>query len=167
MVIVACLILTALLAAPVIAAPKAKAVQTPLFPVSGGSSDNVLDTQPSQGKVIVNTPNGNVTLIFNGIVTGLTPSTTYAVWVRDLRSIDSVGGYTGPFFREYAPLGYYVLDYFTTDEFGAGNFHINVRAEDLPADSYNIQVAINTYVPDANGVTLLATPKYTSVTTGG
>jgi hypothetical protein len=130
------------------------------YTVTGGSSDNVTSTS-IPGHVNLNTPNGSVALIVNGEIT-LAPSTTYDVWVRNL---DANGGYTGSYLSNYPPLGYYKLATFTTDSHGNGSFHLNLRAADLPAGAYPIQVAVNTH--DTIGVTVAATVKYTNVTVGG
>ena len=159
-----CLLLACIIATPVLAAAKTGAIQVPFYPVSGGSSDNVLTNQPAQGKVMINTPDGNITLILNGSVKGLEADHFYTVWVRNLDA-----AYTGESFNSYLPLGYYLLGYFTTNENGMGNFHLNILAADLPSDGYEVQVAINDVpelFPLAIGSTVIATPKFTTVTTG-
>ena len=82
--------LTALLmiASPVLAAKWVDSQKADFYTVTGGSSDNVTDVLAG-GQVTLVDPMGNVSLIIQGNVRDLTPSTTYAVWVRDLT------GYTG------------------------------------------------------------------------
>ncbi len=143
---------------------KAGAQRAPLYPVDNYTSDEVRSDLPSQGKVVINDPMGSVALIIQGNAEGLMANYEYTVWVRDLT------GYTGSFINRYTPLGYYILDTFTTNTKGKGNFHLNILAEDLPPGIYEIQVAINdlgendplTYI----GQTVIATEKYTEVTVG-
>ena len=89
------------------------------------------------GQVTLVDPMGNVSLIIQGNVRDLTPSTTYGVWVRDLT------GYTGDYLNSMPRLGYFKLTTFTTNAKGHGNFHINIGKDDLPDGTYDIQVAIN------------------------
>jgi hypothetical protein len=152
------------MATPVLAAAKAGALQIPFYPISGGSSDNVLTEEPTQGKVMINTPDGNVTLILSGTLKGLLANHFYTVWVRNLDA-----AYSGESFNSYLPLGYYLLGYFTTNENGMGNFHLNILAANLPSDGYEIQVAINDVpelFPLAIGSTVIATPRFIAITTG-
>ena len=145
----------------------AAAQRAPLYPVEEGNSDNVLTGQPSQGRVIINDPMGDVALVIQGNATGLLSNHLYTVWVRNL---DMKGGYTGDYINKYTPLGYYLLDCFTTNRQGKGHFHLNIRATDLPAGTYDIQVAINDPPGDPSdspfGPTVLATVKYTEVDVG-
>lgn len=124
------------------------------YTVTGASSDNVTDEEVD-GTVKVVAPSGDVGLIIQGnIQSGLVADgdedavQEFEVWVRNLT------GYTGPFEKQYAPLGYFMLDTFTTNGQGHGSFHINIPAEYLSADSYDIQVAINM----KDGGTVIATP---------
>ena len=73
----------------------------------------------------------------------------YDVWVRDLT------GYTGSYITKYEPLGYFKLATMTTDEEGNGSFHFNLRTDELPTGTYEIQVAINPY--NNQGCTVIAT----------
>lgn len=158
------LVLSILMTILVVTPAMAGAAQAPLYPVTGGNSDYVLASQPAQGKVIINAPKGSTTFNFTVIAKGLDPDHFYTVWVRNLGT-----SYTGDFFNQYAPLGYFLLGYFTTDEDGEGNFHLNINKADLGAGTYNIQVAINDVAeifPLAIGSTVLATPKYTIVNVG-
>ena len=117
-------------------------------------SEQVNTSEPSQGEVLFNDPMGNVTLVIQGNVEGLSPKHEYAVWVRDLT------GYTGDFIMSAG--GWFWLETFTTNKQGKGKFHINILSEDLPTGTYDIQLAIND--PDADppfdqyGCTVLATP---------
>lgn len=131
------------------------------YHVTGGSSDNVDTSSPYDGNAIVIDPTGTNDFILNGNIKGLSPGTEYFVWVRNL---DSNGGYSGDFIYNYPPLGYYKLTMFTTDEFGAGDFHYQINKSDLPSGTYEIQVAINYAPSDPIGVTVAATAKYLNVT---
>ncbi len=156
-----CMVLSIITGSAVFAAGKAGAQRVPFYPVDFGSSDYVRNDLPAQGAAVINDPMGNVALMIQGNVNGLQPNHFYTVWVREL------AGYTGDFLNSYTPLGYYLLDTFTTNEEGKGHFHLNIRAQDLSAGTYNIQVAINDAPsPDIIGVTVLATEKYTTVTIG-
>jgi len=162
--LVLCIVISVITGSVVFAAGKAGAQRVSLYPVDSGSSDYVRTDLPSQGTVVINDPMGDVTLIIQGNTFGLQPKYSYTVWVRNL---DQNGGYTGPYIMKYAPLGYYLLDTFTTNAKGRGHFHLNIQAQDLPSGAYGIQVAIND--PQAGGPygkTVLATVKYTTVTVG-
>lgn len=131
--------------------------KVPFYSVAGCSSDNVVTTGPESGFAVLVDPMGAVGLIVNGAVT-LAPNSSYDVWVRALV------GYTGPSLFAYPPLSYYKLGTFTTDAFGAGNFHLNLMSADLLDGTYDIQVAINNSgAPDNIGCTYIATAKFASV----
>jgi len=107
------------------------------YTVTDVSSNNVTDTEVD-GSVSVVAPDGDVALVIQGnIKSGLEANTDYEVWVR------SLAGYTGPADKSYTPLNYYMLGTFTTNGEGHGQFHINILSKDLPAGTYEIQVAIN------------------------
>ena len=128
--------------------------------VTFGSSDYVDMASRVPGHVNINTPNGRVTMIINGQI-NLTPYTTYGVWIREFT------GYTGPYLTSYPLLNYYKLATFTTDAYGRGSFHFNIRERDLTDATRNIQVAVNTSAYDADfGFTVAATVKFTSIKTG-
>jgi hypothetical protein len=126
------------------------------YTVGSFSSDYVTGVQVP-GHVNLNTPDGAVTMVINGVIT-LDPNTQYVVWIREF------SGYTGDFINSYTPLGYYALGSFTTDMYGEGAFHFNIASSDLTASTRNIQVAVNTSPVSGNGVTVAATPKYAVVT---
>ena len=132
-----------------------------LYPVSSGSSNNVLTGEPSQGCVVIfDDPTGEVAIEIDGNAHGLTPDHEYSIWVRDL------SGYTGFSYNSAPSLGYYLLDYFTTDGDGMGFFELNIDSADLSDGTYNIQVAINDPSVEPPYTTIIATVKYTSVTVG-
>jgi len=146
-------------AVPALAAKKAvdeKAQKVDWYTVTGGNSDNVTD-ELVPGHVNLNTPNGAVTMVINGVIT-LEADTEYVVWVRQLT------GYTGAYINSYVPLGYYALGSFTTDEFGCGKFHFNIASSDLAPGTRDIQVAVNVDNNTTNGTTVAATEIYTEVT---
>jgi hypothetical protein len=152
-------LLTTLVSSAAFAAPPVGkgAQQVALYPCGPGNSDDVLTGSPAQGKVILNAPDGNVTLIINGIVKGLTPSTEYRVFVREIAAYTGESIWASGVWRE--------LIAFTTEADGTGSFHLNIRAADLPAGGYNIQVAINPAAEELTH-TVLATEKFTAVTVG-
>ena len=132
-----------------------------LYPVGGGTSDNVLSDEPSQGCVVIfDDPTGEVAIEIDGNAHGLIADHEYSVWVRDLT------GYIGTSYDSAPSLGYYLLDYFTTDGDGMGFFELNIDSADLPDGTYNIQVAINDPSVEPPYTTIIATVKYTSVTVG-
>lgn len=68
--------------------------------------------------------------------------------------------YTGSYLFEAADaLGYYKLTTFVADEFGVGNFHLNLRSDELNDGDYTLQVAINKDASSTDQVetTVLAT----------
>jgi len=134
------------------------AQRVPLYPVSGGSSDNVLTSEPSQGEVVFVDPMGKVTFIIQVNVEGLTPNYEYAVWIRNLS-----GEYTGSYTYFHQPLGYYRVGTFTTNDEGKGKYHLNILSEELTPGEYFIQLAINDECVII-GSTVLATEKYIVVT---
>jgi len=158
-VLIVLIIWTLVIGVQVASGKRVNAQRVPLYPVSGGSSDNVLTSEPSQGEVVFVDPMGNVTFIIQGNVEGLTPNYDYAVWIRDLGSTN----YTGDSTWFHKPLGYYRVETFTTNEEGKGKFHLNILSEELTPGSYEIQLAINDDCVNI-GRTVLATVKYTTVT---
>lgn len=156
--------ITLIVAAAVIApmAMSAGATKAPFYEVPSGTSD-IVSTTEAGGSVEFNAPSGNVALIINGNVKALAPNSAYAVWVRDLT------GYTGPSLTSVSSgWTYYKLGTFTTNGQGHGSFHFNILKSELPAGTYNLQVAINPAGPDDAyiGSTVVATKKYTVVTVG-
>ena len=136
-----------------------------LYPVSGGSSNNVLPDEPSQGCVVIfDDPTGEVAIEIDGNAHGLILDHDYSVWVRQLVE------YTGTLINSAPSAHYYLLDTFTTDGDGMGFFELNIASDDLPDGTYNIQVAINDLEGNDPSVfigsTVIATVKYTSVTVG-
>jgi hypothetical protein len=79
------------------------------------------------------------------------------VFVRDFTDYTGPYIWSGGVWRE--------LLAFTTEADGTGSFHLNIRAADLPANVYNIQVAINPAAEEFTH-TVLATEKFTAVTVG-
>ena len=151
------LILVLALAAPALAVKPAnpgKAQKIDWHPVTGGSSDNVVLESFVPGHVNLNTPEGAVTMVINGVIT-LDSSTTYSVWIRQFM------GYTGESLFVYAPLNYVALGYFTTDAYGHASFHYNIASDDLTGMTRDIQLAINT--TPLIGQTVAATVKYTVI----
>ena len=133
--------------------------KVPFYNVAACSSDNVITTGSEMGFAQLVDPMGSVAMIVNGHTTGLSPLTSYDVWVRELTN------YTGDSLYAYPPLSYYKLGTFTTDEYGVGDFHLNLMSADLPDGTYHIQVAINNSgAPDNIGCTYIATAKFASVT---
>lgn len=135
---------------------KVNSQKVDIYHVSGGSSDNVLLDQPYQGHVTVVDPMGANDIVLHGVIDGLQPNTTYYVWVRNLT------GYTGDYLYQYAPLGYFKLTSFVTDEYGHGDYKYHINDSDLPDGTYNLQVALN--YGDPIGYTVAATKKNLTVT---
>ena len=152
----ALLIMTSVFAAP--GGKWVNAQRVPLYPVDGGSSDNVRVDLPSQGEVVFVDPMGNVTFIIQVNVEGLIPNYEYAVWIRDLST-----EYTGYNSYFYEPLGYYRVGTFTTNDEGKGKYHLNILSEELTPGTYYIQLAINNECVSV-GSTVLATERDIPVT---
>ena len=124
------------------------AQKAPFYHVYGCSSNNV-SSDLAGGQVVLVDPMGNVSLVVQGNVKGLTHNSGYDVWVRDLQD------YSGPYITKHEDLGYFKLATITTDFEGNGSFHFNIRTDELAAGTYTIQVAIN---PAGNqGCTVVAT----------
>ena len=127
--------------------------KAPFYEVNG-SSNNVSSVLAG-GQVTLVDPMGNVSMVIQGNVRGLIPSTKYDVWVRDLT------GYTGTYlFKAVGSYGgstytYFKLATMTTDEEGNGSFHFNLRTDELPVGTYEIQVAIN--LANNHNTTVIAT----------
>lgn len=91
------------------------------------------------GKVIINIPKGKVGVVVQGMVKGLDPDTDYSVllWAH----------YDTSWYTATPPLGnvgsWFRFTLFTTNEVGRGSFHINIDADDLGTDTYNISVWID------------------------
>ena len=134
------------------------AQRVPLYPVDGGSSNNVRVDLPSQGEVVFVDPMGKVTFIIQVNVEGLIPNYDYAVWIRDLST-----EYTGSHTYFYKPLGYYRVGTFTTNDEGKGKYHLNILSEELTSGTYYIQLAINNECVSV-GSTVLATERDIPVT---
>lgn len=129
-----------------------------LYPVPSGDSSNAVVGDVTQGKVIVVNPMGGTTMVIQGNATGLVAGKTYQVWVRDLGGSFLTNLYEGS--ADVEAIGYFKLTSFVADEFGNGNFHLNLPADLVPDGTYTIQVAINCIDsgdPDY-GHTVIATP---------
>lgn len=143
------LLLSLVVVSPVLAGGKwVNSQKAPFYEVYGCTSD-VVSTDLSGGQVTLVDPMGNVSMVVQGNVRGLDPLAKYDVWIRDLT------GYTGPYITKVESLGYFKLTTITTDDEGNGSFHFNLRMDELPERSYEIQVAINPY--NNQGCTVVAT----------
>ena len=127
-------------------------VKMPVYHVTGGTSDQVDDDNPYKGHITVTTPRGNNNLIIRGVIDDLKKKTEYSVWVRKL------SGYTGPSLDHNTSLHYYKLVLFQTDDDGHGSFHLKIADKDLPAGTYELQIAIN-----EGSSTVAATKKWLEV----
>ncbi|NCA99138.1 MAG: hypothetical protein EOM08_03290 [Clostridia bacterium] len=110
-------------------------VKLPVYHVTGGTSDQVDDDNPYKGHITVTTPRGANNLIIRGVIDELKKETEYSVWVRKLSD------YTGTYLNHSG--NYYQLVLFKTDADGHGSFHLKIADKDLPAGTYELQVAIN------------------------
>jgi len=102
-------------------------------------------------KLNVNQPNGSTEVTITGAMNGLVADTTYSVYLSKGYIVDT----TWPgLFTSTVP-----TFTFTTDEFGAGSWHINMRDSDFVAPgSYDLSVWIN-----AAGGTLLISDTFVVV----
>jgi len=158
LVLIVLIIGTLVIGVQVASGKRVDAQRVPLYPVNNCNSAFVRSDLPSQGEVVFVDPMGNVTFIIQGNVEDLSPNQCYNIWIRDLDP-----GYSGNFLKKYAPLGYYMVDTFTTNVEGKGTFHINILSEDLTPGEYEIQLAINDDSA-GNGCTVLATELWVTVT---
>ena len=148
----------AVLAKPVQGAPVRTKTQAglseklTLYHVDHGSSDDVDLDEPFKGHCTITTPRGKNDLIIRGVISGLKKSTQYAVWVRKL------DGYSGDYLDRNQSLHYYKLVLFKTSPHGHGNWHIKIADADLPAGTYDLQIAIN-----EGSSTVAATKKWLEV----
>ena len=107
------------------------------FRNTGSGIDKTIEG--SGGKVIINIPKGKVGMVVQGMVKGLDPDTDYSVllWAH----------YDTSWYTATPPLGnvgsWFRFTLFTTNEVGRGSFHINIDADDLGTDTYNISVWID------------------------
>lgn len=123
---------------------------TPLYTVNNCSSDQVTGTLAG-GQVVFVEGGDEVVLSLQGIVHAQAAQTYFDIWVRDL------SGYTGPSLATSAG-GWVKLDSFKTDQNGDGWFRLRFRPQDLPARTYQLQVALN---PSGNpGCTVAATAQW-------
>ena len=125
-------------------------VKMPVYHVTGGTSDQVDDDNPYKGHITVTTPRGVNNLIIRGVIDDLKKKTEYSVWVRKL------SGYTGTSLDHSGT--YYKLVLFKTDDDGHGSFHLKIADKDLPAGTYELQIAIN-----EGSSTVAATKKWLEV----
>ena len=86
------------------------------------------------GKVIFNQPEGAVSVTITGIVHGLPEGTYYAyLW-----------GIQGHFNADVVWVGTWArVATFTVDEYGDGDFHYNIRADDIDAGEYDVTVWVD------------------------
>lgn len=110
-----------------------------------------IDIPGSSGKLIVNQPEGEVSVVLTASFDGLLPMRAYTVHLMNYASPGAAGWtYThrGP---------WTLMGSFTTDEFGHGEWHLNIRAGDMVVGTYNLSMWIN----DAGaGLTLLISDNF-------
>ena len=131
-----CFVLLAVSFTSVFAGKWVDPVNAPFYLVPSGTS-NIVSSDLAGGKVHIVDPMGNASLIIQGNIVGLLPNTSYDVWVRNLND------YTGDYLQYVPSLGYFKFVTLTTDDFGNADFHIMMKADELPDGTYQIQVAIN------------------------
>jgi hypothetical protein len=96
-----------------------------------------IDIEGSSGKLIVNQPEGEVSVVFTANFNGLLPSHTYLVYIMNY-GCPGAPGWT------YLHRGPWTLvGSFTTDEYGHGDYHQNIWAGDLEPGTYNLSIWIN------------------------
>ena len=157
-VALAALVVVALVTAPVGAAgggrARAGATQYP-FHLSGDVQPvppyGSIDIPGSSGKLIVNQPEGEVSVVLTAIFDGLLPTRTYRVYIMNYAQ----PGASGWTYTHRGP--WTLMATFTTDEFGHGDWHLNIRAGDLALGTYNLSVWIN---DGAHGLTLLISDNF-------
>lgn len=111
-----------------------------------------VDEPASSGKLIVNQPEGEVSLVFTAIFDGLTPDKLYYVYLMNYTCPNQPGW-------SYTHYGCWTrVGSFTTDEYGHADYHQNIWAGELQANStYNLSVWINNA---AAGKTILVSDNF-------
>lgn len=110
-----------------------------------------IDIPGSSGKLIVNQPQGKVSVVLTANFNGLLPSHGYKVYIMNFASPGAQGwtySHRGP---------WTLVGNFITDAYGHGDYHQNIRAGDMQPGTYNLSVWIN----DASrGLTLLISDNF-------
>jgi len=102
-------------------------------------------------KLIVNQPNGNTEVTITGAMNGLYPNKTYTVILSKEYILNTT--FPGDFIDKAQRFT------FTTDEYGEGSWHINLRDDYFKGpDSYTLSVWIN-----YSGLTILISDNFTVV----
>jgi hypothetical protein len=110
-----------------------------------------IDIPGSSGKLIVNQPEGEVSVVFTAIFNGLKPNYVYTVHIMNLHSPGAPGwtySHRGP---------WTLVGTFTTDEYGHGDYHQNIGAGELAPGTYELSIWINDSVI---GLTLLISDNF-------
>ena len=107
--------------------------------VYGGAYVNEWQVPEATGKVNMIQPNGNVDVILGVSVDGLAAETEYRVF------FDTNGGTPGPWVS---------MGYFTTDEYGHGDWNYTAPAGTFTEGHYNYSVYINR--TDVNATVLIS-----------
>jgi hypothetical protein len=96
-----------------------------------------IDIEGSSGKLIVNQPEGEVSVVFTANFDGLLPSRTYKVYIMNY-TCPGASGWSHDHYGCWTCVGN-----FTTDAYGHGDYHQNIWAGDLGLGTYNLSIWIN------------------------
>ena len=86
----------------------------------------------AKGKLVLNTPEGDVSVVFTAIFDGLEPNNEYTVYLASSAWVED-GVWPGG----------EIIGTFWTDEYGHGDFHYNIMAEDLDLGTHTMSVWVN------------------------
>lgn len=96
----------------------------------GGAYCGEQEEPDATGKLIVNQPNGDVSIVLTAIFDGLEPNAEYIVYLAG---------------TEYTTTwpGGKVVGTIVADDYGHADFHMNVEAADLATDDYTWSIWLN------------------------
>lgn len=109
----------------------------------------------ASGKLIINQPNGQVSVGLTVIFNDLVPFTTYTVYIQNYYAPGAPGWLPGGTWADGLLIGT-----FTTDEYGHGDFHYNVFGSDVALGTYNWSVWINNNAVSSGNRTLFISDNF-------
>jgi hypothetical protein len=92
------------------------------------------------GKLIVNQPNGEVSVVLTANFDGLEPNNEYTVYVMNLDNPGAPGWISGGIWTGDSGD---VVGTFITDMYGHGDYHLNIGASELVVGTYHFSVWVN------------------------
>jgi len=110
------------------------------------------DIEGSCGKLIVNQPQGEVSLVLTAIFDGLTPLQTYKVSIMNW----NLPGAAGWSYTHYGP--WTAVGFITADADGHADYHQNIWAGELTPGVYELSIWLNRQNPN---LTILVSENFT------